>query len=90
MAVIEQSLSSDPSAHEPQRFPVRLWLIAVSGWMFDFYDLVLFSFLLIPIGQELKLSEGQEAVLLGAALALRASAAFCSAICPTCTAASGR
>jgi MFS family permease len=68
MAVIEQSLSSDPSAHEPQRFPVRLWLIAVSGWMFDFYDLVLFSFLLIPIGQELKLSEGQEAVLLGAAL----------------------
>ena len=36
--------------------------------MFDFYDLVLFSFLLIPIGQELKLSAGQEAVLLGAAL----------------------
>ena len=36
--------------------------------MFDFYDLVLFSFLLIPIGRDLELSEGQEAVLLGVAL----------------------
>src|SRR3954469_13913449 len=36
--------------------------------MFDFYDLVLFSFLLIPIGRELKLTDGQEAVLLGTAL----------------------
>jgi MFS family permease len=36
--------------------------------MFDFYDLVLFSFLLIPIGKELELTEGQEAVLLGTAL----------------------
>src|SRR5438552_14730263 len=51
-----------------QRFPVRTWLIALTGWMFDFYDLVLFSFLLIPIGRDLKLTEGQEAVLLGVAL----------------------
>jgi MFS family permease len=36
--------------------------------MFDFYDLVLFSFLLIPIGRELNLTDGQESVLLGAAL----------------------
>ena len=51
-----------------QRFPVRIWLISFLGWMFDFYDLILFSFLLIPIGHDLKLSEAQEAVLLGVAL----------------------
>jgi MFS family permease len=47
---------------------VRTWLIAFAGWMFDFYDLVLFSFLLIPISHDLQLTEPQEAVLLGAAL----------------------
>ena len=36
--------------------------------MFDFYDLVLFSFLLVPIGHELALTPGQEATLLGVAL----------------------
>ncbi len=52
----------------PDRFPVRVWLISFLGWTFDFYDLILFSFLLIPIGQDLKLSESQEALLLGVAL----------------------
>jgi MFS family permease len=51
-----------------ERFPVRTWLIAFAGWMFDFYDLVLFSFLLIPVGKDLSLTEGDEAVLLGVAL----------------------
>jgi MFS family permease len=51
-----------------ERFPVRIWLISFLGWMFDFYDLILFSFLLIPIGHDLKLSEAQEAMLLGVAL----------------------
>jgi MFS family permease len=50
------------------RFPVRTWLISLAGWMFDFYDLVLFSFLLVPIGRELALTPGQEATLLGVAL----------------------
>ncbi len=50
------------------RFPVKVWLISFAGWMFDFYDLVLFSFLLIPIGRDLHLTETQEAVLLGVAL----------------------
>jgi MFS family permease len=62
------SAESRPSTLVPLRFPVRTWLIAFTGWMFDFYDLVLFSFLLIPIGRELHLTEGQEAVLLGVAL----------------------
>jgi MFS family permease len=52
----------------PQRFPVKTWLIAFAGWMFDFYDLVLFSVLLVPIGRELHLTDAQEAVLLGVAL----------------------
>lgn len=67
------AVPSDPASGgaplaAPQRFPRRLWLIALTGWMFDFYDLILFSFLLIPIGKELKLSESQEAVMLGIAL----------------------
>jgi MFS family permease len=51
-----------------ERFPTKIWLIALAGWMFDFYELVLFSYLLIPIGHELHLTAGQEAVLLGMAL----------------------
>jgi MFS family permease len=50
------------------RFPVRIWLISLAGWMFDFYDLVLFSFLLIPIGRDLHLASADQAVLLGVAL----------------------
>ncbi len=63
-----------PSKTEPGlsgaggRFPVRIWLIAFLGWMFDFYDLMLFSFLLIPIGHDLHFSEAEESVLLGVAL----------------------
>jgi MFS family permease len=56
------------AAAPPTRFPVRTWLISLAGWMFDFYDLVLFSFLLVPIGHELKMTAGQEATLLGVAL----------------------
>jgi MFS family permease len=52
----------------PDRFPFRIWLISFAGWMFDFYDLVLFSFLLIPVGHDLHLTQSQEAVLLGVAL----------------------
>jgi len=52
----------------PHNFPVRTWQILFVGWMFDFYDLVLFSFLLIPIKHDLNLSESQETMLLGVAL----------------------
>jgi MFS family permease len=53
---------------QPDRFPFKIWLIAFAGWTFDFYDLVLFSFLLIPIGHDLGLTATQEAWLLGVAL----------------------
>ncbi len=57
-----------PASVPPDRFPVRIWLIALAGWTFDFYDLVLFAFLLLPIGTELSLTPGQEATLLGVTL----------------------
>src|SRR5439155_22830322 len=52
----------------PARFPVRTWLISFLGWTFDFYDLVLFSYLVIPISSELGLTSSEEAWILGAAL----------------------
>ncbi len=63
-----------PAVPSPTRFPVRVWLISLAGWMFDFYDLVLFSFLLVPIGHDLRadanlgLTQAQETTLLGVAL----------------------
>jgi len=68
MAISPSPADSVLAQPAPQRFPVRVWLISLAGWMFDFYDLVLFSFLLIPIGRDLHLSDAQLAVLLGVAL----------------------
>ena len=50
------------------RFPYRTWLISLAGWMFDFYDLVLFSFLLVPISRDLSLTAAEQATLLGVVL----------------------
>ncbi|MBZ5498626.1 MAG: MFS transporter [Acidobacteriia bacterium] len=68
MVTASAATAREVGTDSPQRFPIRIWLISFAGWMFDFYDLVLFSFLLIPIGQELHLGESQQAVLLGVAL----------------------
>jgi MFS family permease len=43
--------------------------MAWAGWLFDFYDLMLFSFLLIPIKKTLELSDASLSFLLGATLA---------------------
>lgn len=43
-----------------------------AGWVFDFYDLILYTFLLIPIGVELHLSNVQLSFVLGASLAATA------------------
>lgn len=43
-----------------------------AGWLFDFYDLMLFSFLLVPIKESLGLSEVSLSLLLGASLAATA------------------
>jgi MFS family permease len=68
MATASCAVETGRSVTAPQRFPVRTWLVAFAGWMFDFYDLVLFSFLLIPIGHDFQLTQAEEAVLLGVAL----------------------
>jgi MFS family permease len=43
-----------------------------AGWLFDFYDLMLFSFLLIPIKKTLGLSDASLSLLLGSTLAATA------------------
>jgi MFS family permease len=46
----------------------RILAISWAGWVFDFYDLILFSFLLIPIGAEFGLSQIDLSLALGASL----------------------
>jgi MFS family permease len=43
-----------------------------AGWLFDFYDLMLFSFLTVPIQKNLGLSEASMSLLIGASLAATA------------------
>ena len=50
----------------------RILLMSWAGWVFDFYDLILYTFLLIPIGIELHLSNVQLSYVLGASLAATA------------------
>jgi len=43
--------------HEkPTRVHYKIFGLSWAGWVFDFYDLILFTFLIIPIGLELHLS----------------------------------
>jgi len=39
-----------------------------AGWLFDFYDLILYSFLLVPIGRELHFSREESSLILGVSL----------------------
>jgi MFS family permease len=50
----------------------RILFMSWAGWVFDFYDLVLFTFLLIPIGKELNLSNVELSYTLGSSLAATA------------------
>ncbi len=56
----------------PTREHFRILFMSWAGWVFDFYDLILYTFLLIPIGQELHLSNVQLSFVLGASLAATA------------------
>src|SRR5262249_43971990 len=47
--------------------------MAWAGWMFDFYDLMLFSFLLVPFQRDLGLADADLSLLLGASLAATAA-----------------
>ncbi len=50
----------------------KVLLLSWAGWTFDFYDLILYSFLLIPIGEELQLSREMLSWVLGTSLAATA------------------
>jgi len=51
----------------------QILFMSWAGWVFDFYDLILYTFLLIPIGQELGLSKVQLSFVLGSSLAATAA-----------------
>ena len=57
---------------KPTRAHYQILGMSWAGWVFDFYDLILYTFLLIPIGQELQLSNVQLSFVLGASLAATA------------------
>ena len=50
----------------------RIVALAFAAWIFDFYDLVLYSFLLVPVARELHLTPEQSALALGMSLLMTA------------------
>jgi MFS family permease len=59
-------------SEKPGKLHFRILLISWAGWVFDFYDLILFSFLLLPIGKELHFSDLQLSYVMGTSLAATA------------------
>jgi MFS family permease len=55
-------------SERPTRVHYIILGMAWAGWLFDFYDLMLFSFLTIPIKKTLGLSDASLSLLLGATL----------------------
>jgi MFS family permease len=55
-------------AQRPDRRHFEILAYAWAGWVFDFYDLMLFSFLLIPLGREFGFSKLDLSWVLGASL----------------------
>ena len=58
--------------HRPTARHYLILAMAWTGWVFDFYDLMLFSFLLVAIKRDLGLADTQLSLLLGASLAATA------------------
>ena len=52
----------------PTAVHYRILALTWAGWLFDFYDLILYTFLLTPISAELGLGRAMHGVLLGASL----------------------
>ena len=57
---------------KPTKLHYKILFMSWAGWVFDFYDLILFSFLLIPIGKELQLTNIELSWVLGSSLAATA------------------
>lgn len=58
---------------KPTKQHYQILLMSWAGWVFDFYDLILYTFLLIPIGKELHFSDVMLSYVLGASLAATAA-----------------
>jgi MFS family permease len=63
---VSRQLLSDSEKPGWQHY--KILVLSWAGWTFDFYDLMLYSFLLIPIGKELHLSRVELSWVLGASL----------------------
>lgn len=57
---------------KPTRTHFEILLMSWAGWVFDFYSLILFTFLLIPISAEFHLSNVARSYVIGASLAATA------------------
>ena len=58
--------------HEAGAIHLRIAALAFAAWIFDFYDLVLYSFLLVPVARELHLTPEQSSLALGTSLLMTA------------------
>ena len=67
---MEQILLSEQK--KPGRTHFEILLMSWAGWVFDFYSLILFTFLLIPIGREFHLSNVARSYVIGSSLAATA------------------
>ncbi len=71
-------MGSDPAkallneAERPTRTHFLILAMSWAGWLFDFYDLMLFSFLVIPIKKSLALEDASLSLLVGTTLAATA------------------
>jgi MFS family permease len=55
-------------ATKPGRDHYAVLGLSWAGWLFDFYDLILYSFLLVPIARELGFTRDESALVLGVSL----------------------
>jgi MFS family permease len=63
---VEGSLLSEYERPTKQHYEILL--MSWAGWVFDFYDLILYTFLLTPIGKEFHFSNVMLSYILGASL----------------------
>jgi MFS family permease len=56
----------------PGAIHYRIMALCFAAWIFDFYDLILYSFLLVPIARDLHLSNTDSSLLLGVSFLMTA------------------
>ncbi|MBI3758556.1 MAG: hypothetical protein HY269_02240 [Deltaproteobacteria bacterium] len=50
----------------------RIIALCFAAWIFDFYDLILYSFMVVPIALDLHLTQNESSLALGLGLAMTA------------------